>query len=312
MKLIVKYLLIINILNFKYKEILIMNKNIFSNRRNIIIASVLAVVIISGSIAGYNYHQGVLAAQAKAAAEAKVDEGATNAYNNYEIQYKGIVDNMPENPTHDELVGAIKELSGIKIDESTITLHDGSIVENNALSKSIADSIEKYKGMLIDSYNADINAAIIDENTATKENLGTSVETLNNIKATIESDKESIDISVDDIINDIDSKVTTYNSKIDELNKVEETANQSTTGNNSYSGGSGSYGSSYRGSGNYSGGSGSGSYGGSYGGSSNDYPESEGWHYSNNYGGIWTRPATPDEEARAIAEAQADGSYVNP
>ena len=278
-----------------------MNKNIFSNRRNIIIASVLAVVIISGSIAGYNYHQGVLAAQAKAAAEAKVDEGATNAYNNYEIQYKGIVDNMPENPTHDELVGAIKELSGIKIDESTITLHDGSIVENNALSKSIADSIEKYKGMLIDSYNADINAAIVDENTA-----------LNNIKATIESDKETIDISVDDIINNIDSKVTTYNSKIDELNKAEETANQSTTGNNSYSGGSGSYGSSYRGSGNYYGGSGSGSYGGSYGGSYNDYPESEGWHHTDNYGGMWVRPATPEEEARAIAEAQADGSYVNP
>lgn len=312
MKLIVKYLLIINILNFKYKEILIMNKNIFSNRRNIIIASVLAVVIISGSIAGYNYHQGVLAAQAKAAAEAKVDEGATNAYNNYEIQYKGIVDNMPENPTHDELVGAIKELSGIKIDESTITLHDGSIVENNALSKSIADSIEKYKGMLIDNYNADINAAIVDENTATKENLGTAVETLNNIKATIESDKETIDISVDDIISNIDSKVTTYNSKIDELNKTEETAAQSTTGNNSYSGGSGSYGSSYRGSGNYYGGSGSGSYGGSYGGSSNDYPESEGWHHTDNYGGMWVRPATPEEEARAIAEAQADGSYVNP
>lgn len=290
-----------------------MNKNIFSNRRNIIIASVLAVVIISGSIAGYNYHQGVLAAQAKAAAEAKVDEGATSAYNNYEIQYKGIVDNMPENPTHDELVGAIKELSGIKIDESTITLHDGSIVENNAISKSIADSIEKYKGMLIDSYNADINAATVDENTATKENLGTAVETLNNIKATIESDKETIDISVDDIISDIDSKVTTYNSKIDELNKAEETAAQSTSGNNG--GGSGSYGSSYRGSGNYSGGSGNysgGSGSGSYGGSSNDYPESEGWSYSNNYGGIWTRPATPDEEARAIAEAQADGSYVNP
>lgn len=287
-----------------------MNKNIFSNRRNIIIASVLAVVIISGSIAGYNYHQGVLAAQAKAAAEAKVDEGATNAYNNYEIQYKGIVDNMPENPTHDELVGAIKELSGIKIDESTITLHDGSIVENNAISKSIADSIEKYKGMLIDSYNADISTATVDENTTTKENLSTAVETLNNIKAVIESDKESIDISVDDIISDIDSKVTTYNSKIDELNKAEETAAQSTSGDND--GGSGSYGSSYRGSGNYSGGSGSGSYGGSYGGSSNDYPESEGWSYSNNYGGIWTRPATPDEEARAIAEAQADGSYVNP
>lgn len=289
-----------------------MNKNIFSNRRNIIIASVLAVVIISGSIAGYNYHQGVLAAQAKAAAEAKADEGATNAYNNYEIQYKGIVDNMPENPTHDELVGVIKELSGIKIDESTITLHDGSIVENNALSKSIVDSIEKYKGMLIDSYNADINAAIVDENTVTKENLGTAVETLNNIKATIESDKESIDISVDDIINDIDSKVTTYNSKIDELNKAEETANQSATDNNSYSGGSGSYGSSYRGSSNYSGGSGSGYYGSSYGGSSNDYPESEGWHHTDNYGGMWVRPATPEEEARAIAEAQADGSYVNP
>lgn len=289
-----------------------MNKNIFSNRRNIIIASVLAVVIISGSIAGYNYHQGVLAAQAKAAAEAKADEGATNAYNNYEIQYKGIVDNMPENPTHDELVGTIKELSGIKIDESTITLHDGSIVENNALSKSITDSIEKYKGMLVDSYNADINAAIVDENTATKENLGTAVETLNNIKATIESDKETIDISVDDIIGDIDSKVTTYNSKIDELNKAEETAAQSASGNNSYNGGSGSYDSSYRGSGNYSGGSGSGYYGGSYGGSSNDYPESEGWHHTDNYGGMWVRPATPEEEARAIAEAQADGSYVNP
>lgn len=290
-----------------------MNKNIFSNRRNVIIASVLAVVIITSvCIAGYNYHQGVLAAQAKAAAEAKVDEGANSAYGNYMNQYKGIVDNMPENPTHDELVGAIKELSNIKIDESTITLHDGTIVENNALSKNIADSIDKYKGMLIDSYNTDINAATVDENTATKENLSTAVETLNNIKATIESDKETIDISVDDIINDIDSKVTTYNSKIDELNKAEETANQSATDNNSYSGGSGSYGNSYRGSGNYSGGSGSGYYGGSSSGSSNDYPESEGWHYSNNYGGIWTRPATPDEEARAIAEAQADGSYVNP
>lgn len=296
-------------------------KSIIISHKKVVIASIVTIAIVAvGAFAGIS-----ISSYNKMIAEQKaIDEKAQTAYSAYVEEFDSITSNITDSPTHDELVEAIAKLSDIKIDEESITLHDGSLIEDNKLAKDISDSIDKYKGMLIDSYNTDINAATVDESTATKEDLITAVEALTTIKGSIESDKETIDVSVDTIIEDIDSKISTYNSKIDELNKAEEAAQAAASQNSYGSGGSGdgssSSGSNYSGNGSssYSGGSysGSSSYsggysGGSYSGSSNDYPESEGWHHTDNYGGMWVRPATPEEETRAIAEAQADGSYTN-
>ena len=296
--------------------------SIIISHKKALIASVITIAIVAvGAFAGIsisNYNK--MISEQKA-----IDEKAHAAYSAYVEEFDNITNNITDSSTHDDLIGAIAKLSDIKIDEGSIALHDGNLVEDNKLAEDISDSIDKYKGMLIDSYNADINAATVDENTATKEDLSKAVEALTTIKGTIESDKEIVDVSTDTIVDDIDNKVSTYNSKIDELNKAEEAAAAS---QNSYSNGGSSNGSSSSGSnyssngssssysgGSYSGGGGSnysGGYsGGSYSGSSNDYPESEGWHHTDNYGGMWVRPATPEEEARAIAEAQADGSYTN-
>lgn len=304
-------------------------KNIIISHKKAVITSVVAVAFVAISVfAGIsisNYNK--MIAEQKA-----IDEKAQTAYSAYVKEFDDITSNINDSSTHDELIDAITKLSAINIDKSTITLHDGKYVSDDKVSTDITDSITNYKNKVIDWYKSELDSTNIDVENASKDDLNSAIDKLNSLKNTIDNDKSVInDDSVDEIVTTIDSNIETYTNKVADIERAEAekaaaeeaekqaqaqaTQNSYSSNESGYSGsGNSGYSGGYSGGSYYSGNSGySGGYssGGSYSSSSNDYPESEGWHHTDNYGGMWIRPATPEEEARAIAEAQADGSYTN-